>query len=119
MLREIDVSRATGEPRRRWFADEDFDLIVWFDDLDVVTAFELCYDRLTAERALTWSAATGYRHFRVDTGEPSALRNLTPILLPEGDFARDRVIAEFAGAASAIEPAISSLVVERLRAFAS
>jgi len=35
MLREIrDVRQVSGEPMRRWFSDEDFDLIVWLDPED-------------------------------------------------------------------------------------
>jgi hypothetical protein len=33
MLKEIQKTRQiTGEPRRRWFSDEVFDLIVWYAD---------------------------------------------------------------------------------------
>src|SRR3989449_8172493 len=32
MLNEVAPSRSRREPRRRWFSDDDFDLVVWFSD---------------------------------------------------------------------------------------
>jgi hypothetical protein len=52
MLREVLARQPRQEPRRRWFSGDDFDLIVWFDDLDAIAGFELCYDRSEVERAL-------------------------------------------------------------------
>ena len=35
MLRELrDVRQVPGESRRRWFASDYFNLIVWYDDDD-------------------------------------------------------------------------------------
>ena len=115
MLREIVTGQAAREPRRRWFSNDDFDLVVWFDDVGGITGFQLCYDRSRVERALTWTATDGYRHFRVDAGEATPLKNLTPILTSGGEFARDRVIAGFVEAADGIDPTIRSFVIQRLQ----
>ena len=51
MLQEIAVASRTTEPHRRWFADEDFDLVVWTSAIGAIVAFELCYDKPRIERA--------------------------------------------------------------------
>jgi hypothetical protein len=115
MLREIVTSQPTHEPHRRWFSNDDFDLVVWFDDVGAIAGFQLCYDRSKVERALTWNTVDGYRHFRVDTGEATPLKNLTPLLVSSPEFPKDRVIAGFVEAANALEPTIRSFVIERLQ----
>ena len=119
MLREVAVTQVEDEPRRRWFVDDDLDLVVWLTEHDSVVALELCYDKPGHERALTWSRERGYRHFRVDTGDETAMRNLTPILVSDGAFPKEQVVARFAAASVAIDPAIRALVLERLQQFSS
>lgn len=90
MLREMPhVLQVAGEPRRRWFQSIALDLIVWYDNQDRPTGFQLCYDRgkPLAERALTWNAPASYRHLAVDDGEGRPFRHkATPILVPDGTF---------------------------------
>ncbi len=46
MLRELkQVRQHKGEPRRRWFNDDYFDLIVWFSEKDSISGFQLCCDK--------------------------------------------------------------------------
>src|SRR5436309_13415452 len=95
MLNEVAPSRSMREPRRRWFSDDDFDLVVWFSDSGSIAGFELCYDKSHAERALIWSSSGGYGHFPVGTGERTPLKTLPPILVAEGARPQDRVIHGF------------------------
>ncbi|MCH7756306.1 hypothetical protein IH970_14450 [candidate division KSB1 bacterium] len=46
MLKEIQTARQIeGEPKRRWFSNRFFDLIVWFKKNDnEITGFQLCYN---------------------------------------------------------------------------
>src|SRR5438874_11368928 len=62
-LREVAIART--RERRRWFSDDDFDLIVGLDSRDAIMWFELCYDRSRVERALTWTPTVGYHHWCV------------------------------------------------------
>jgi len=119
MLNEVAPSRSMREPRRRWFSDDDFDLVVWFSDSGSIAGFELCYDKSHAERALIWSSSGGYGHFRVDTGERTPLKNLTPILVADGALAKDRVIAGFLEVSKNLDPAIRSFVIARLQEYPS
>ena len=116
-LREVAIART--RERRRWFSDDDFDLIVWLDSRGAVRWFELCYDRSSVERALTWTPTRGYQHWRVDSGDASGMNYaMTPILEPDDtEFPKDRVIAAFVAAADAVEPTVRSFVVQRLQEF--
>lgn len=93
MLKEISNPRQIqGEPCRRWFTSDTADLVVWFDSNDEVIAFQLCYDKPHAERAVTWRAeARGLSHMAVDDGEAVGMgHKASPILVPDVHGVRSR-----------------------------
>jgi hypothetical protein len=118
MLFEIRNPRQIeGEGRRRWFADNFFDLIVWYDPRGSLEGFQLCYDKGRNERALTWRAGQGYTHERVDDGESGPLVNMTPILVPDGVFTHDAIARRFREESAEIDPEVAGFVYERLRGY--
>lgn len=112
----VPARQVPGEPERRWFTSEDVDLIVWCGADGAPIAFQLCYDRGPAERAVTWTPDGGLSHRRVDDGEGGGgLRfKATPILVPDGAFDAERVRAIFAAQAGALPPAIVEFISARL-----
>ena len=115
MLSEIpEVRQIPGEGTRRWFADGEFDLIVWYRDGEIL-GFQLCYDRLGRPRAFTWTATDGRAHHAIDDGEdtPSGGK-ASPILVADGVFDAARVRPRFAAAAEKLPAEIRVLVLERL-----
>jgi hypothetical protein len=118
MLREIKPSRQIpGEPRRRWFTSSNIDLIVWLDDAESPTGFQLCYDKEHHEHALTWTRRAGYSHMAVDPGEPRPARHkATPILVADGNFDAKRILEEFRREARSLPPELAQLVEQRLHA---
>jgi len=119
VLREASAPTPDAGRTRRWFADDSFDLVVWVAPAGTVAAFELCYDRPAEERALTWSAEDGFRHFRVDAGEDTPTRNRSPILVAGGGVPGAELVARFAEASRAIDPAIRAFVLDRLASLPS
>ena len=117
MLQEVPAVQVDQEPRRRWFVDESFDLVLWLSDPASIVAFELCYDKPRLERAVIWSRDRGHQHFRVDAGDDTPMRNRTPILVSDGSFPKEQVIARFIQAAATLDPSIRTFVLERLREF--
>ena len=99
MLREIaDVRQIEGEPLRRWFTDEHFDLVIWTNETRDIVGFQLCYDKAHSERALTWRVDSGFSHNAVDDGEGREGRyKATPILVADGIFDTAIVAAKFLG----------------------
>jgi hypothetical protein len=117
VLSEIPQTRQiAGEPRRRWFQSIAFDLVVWYDDQDQPSGFQLCYGKPQHERALTWNAPASYDHTAVDDGEDRPFRyKSTPILVPDGTFDAASVSEAFLRESAALPPDIVALVVAKLR----
>src|SRR6266568_3059053 len=92
MLKEYATQDSPKSKNRRWFSDENLDLIVWFDPRGRITGFQLCYDKLVHECALTWTEKDGYHLNIIDTGEEMPDRNDTPVLAEEHIFPKERVL---------------------------
>lgn len=109
------VRQIPGEPRRRWFASAEFDLIVRVSDTGACVGFELCYDKRGRERSLSWSSSSGFSHMAVDSGEPRPGRyKETPILVPGGECDIGRIYSAFRDASRALPPDISAFVLRTL-----
>ncbi len=121
MLQEIkDLSQVPGEPFRRWFCDDNFELIVWYDDNRKVSGFQLCYRAGTAQKAFTWLAESGATHRAVDDGERTPGRyKMTPILVEDGVFEQDRVTAQFRKSAADLECGLVAFIIDKLENFAA
>ena len=121
MLREFpNVRQIPGESKRRWFSDDFFDLIVWLDERDDIVGFQLCYDILKGQRALTWHSDTGFSHHRVDDGEsrPGKLK-AAPVLVPDGRFDYQKIAERFQSASKDIEERIATFVYEKLMQYSA
>jgi hypothetical protein len=118
ILEEVDNPRQrAGEPRRRWFAADDLDLIVWVDDRGRPIGFQLCYGRRRAERALTWTPEQGYRHTAIDDGERGGLGyKAAPILVPDGPLDARGLERRLREAGGRLPADVGAFVLERLRA---
>lgn len=117
MLREVEKTRQiAGEPSRRWFSDEVFDLIVWYSATAEIIGFQLCYRAWPDEKALTWVKGEGFSHNRIDPGEGRPDHHkMTPILLPEGAFDARQVREQFRAASAEIDPEVAALVSRAIR----
>jgi hypothetical protein len=118
-LRELpDTRQVEGEPTRRWFSSPDLDLIVWVDERDAIVGFQLCYDKMRGERALTWRLGRGYDHMGVDDGEQSPGQyKSTPILVADGFFDRERVTALFLEASEGVPQNIRRTVADLIKGY--
>ena len=110
MLRELKgVRQNPNERLRRWFEDDYFDLIVWYEGPQVY-GFQLCYDTQGRERALTWIRGSGYSHRAIDDGQATASKHMSPILVQDGLFEKNAVAERFKAASRDIDPEVASLV---------
>ena len=118
MLTEVkNVKQVPGDPYRRWFQDEVFDLIVWFNNDNSLYGFQLCYDKSREERAFTWLPKTGFFHSRVDDGEALPCEQRTPILLPDGDFNAGEILKNFEQESSRVEKEIVDFVRSKIKEY--
>ena len=118
MLTEIRNARqVAGEGFRRWFTDDYFDLIVWYGDDGLLLGFQLCYDKQSIERALTWTAQHGFQHNRVDAGEVPGHSKMTPMIIADGAFGKEAVAERFRRESVLLETAIATFVHEKLKGY--
>ncbi|MBU2573178.1 MAG: hypothetical protein KKH28_03780 [Elusimicrobia bacterium] len=119
MLREnTNVRQIAGDPPRRWFSDDFFDLIVWFAPDGAIHGFQLCYDREFKPRALTWLRDSGYTHDGIDDGDyPLGGHKAAPILVQDGAFDSNDIGARFAAAAGELPVDIREPVLAKIREF--
>ena len=118
MLVEVEKARQIeNEGFRRWFTDDFFDLIVWYDERREIGGFQLCYDKQQNERAVTWRRDGGFSHHRVDDGETTrglAGHPMSPILLDDGEFDKHPIAERFRSASANIEPSLAGFVYKRM-----
>ena len=119
MLAEIQNCRQVpGEGRRRWFTDSFFDLIVWYQgDGSQIRGFQLCYDKQSSERALTWHRGQGFDHRRIDDGEYPGRMKMTPILVPDGAFDYAVIAERFREESGRIDADIRGFVYKTLMSY--
>lgn len=122
MLYEIRrVRQNPGEPFRRWFTDDRFDLYVWYDSptLERLVGFQLCYDKDKhhTERALTWYRGRGFDHRRVDEGDVEPTRNQSAILLSDGRFPKEAILLSFREAARELDPDLVTFIARTLEGY--
>lgn len=111
-----NVRQEPGKGLRRWFEGNLFELVVWYRPDRTVEGFQILYRHKGRERALTWREGGGFSHSRVDNGTESPLKNLTPILLPNGSIPWPDVLREFDESSGTLEPDLRALVRQRLEA---
>ncbi|MBI3297804.1 MAG: hypothetical protein HYZ75_06560 [Elusimicrobia bacterium] len=119
MLAELQgVSQPGGQPgRRRWFADEEMDLIIWQSESGALLSFQLCYDKTGFERAFSWKDGAPPTHAAVDQGEDLPTDNRSPVLLPDGRPPLAAVVADFRRRAVGLDAGLVARVVAVLEAF--
>ncbi len=115
MLYEIDKPRQIeNEGFRRWFTDEDCDLIVWYTDDGALEGFQYCYDKNSKERCLTWKKTGSYVHAGVDDGEVYGQNKMSPVLVSDGIFDKWSIAEEFKKTSAEIDPKISGFVYRKI-----
>ena len=118
MLYEIkDVRQIKGEGKRRWFTSDNFDLIMWYGDDGSIDGFQLCYDKMGKERALTWRPGDRYSHMKIDSGELWPTFNKTPILVADGVFNKKLVLAQFQKESSIVDKNIKEFVSNKIKQY--
>ena len=118
MLIEIkDVRQFEDDDFRRWFTDEFFDLIIWYNKDGGITGFQLCYDKPQIERALTWRPNQGFSHTKIDDGETPGQAKMTPILVADGQFSKKSIAEMFISESRQIDQKVAHFVYEKILAY--
>jgi hypothetical protein len=103
MLQELqDVRQVRGEGLRRWFVDDDLELILWYDFNKKLEGFQICYDKLAGTRTVTWKRIT------TDSGEAKS------ILVSDGPYNKARLAALVQRSTESLEENLRSFILKRL-----
>ena len=113
MVEVKDVRQIENEGFRRWFKDDEFDLIIWYED-EQISGFQLCYNKLKDEKALTWFKSGSYVHNKIDDGETPYSNKMTPVLVQDGIFDNTSVAEKFKEHALEIEYGLADFVYKKL-----
>lgn len=95
MLKEIKAIRQIpGEPSRRWYKDQETDLIVWSEQYRVV-GFQLMVPHGDDRVAITWHEGRSPTLSGLDDGEGCPGRpKMTPLLSDCGSVSLPRMVKE-------------------------
>ena len=84
-----EINNVKDKPQgkfRRWFADNDMDLFVWFSKQAPV-GFQLSYNKQSDEKAICWEIENGFQHYSVDSGEVEPIKyKMSPLYSSDDDF---------------------------------
>ena len=114
LFREFKGVRQEPGLRRRWFESDQMELIVWLQNDNRLTGFQIIYWLATEERALTWLDGAGFRHSAIETGDDSPLKNLAPTLSAAGAIPWNYIRELFDVRRASLDDAIQALVLGRL-----
>jgi hypothetical protein len=117
MLTEISLTQNENKIIKRWFQDDYFDLFTWQNETGQITCFQLCYDRLGNERVISWDNEQGFAHYRVDDGEASPHKNMSPVFVKDGVFSSQEVMFKFLEAGTQITSEIHTVILKKLQEY--
>jgi hypothetical protein len=117
MLVELQLKQDNNLNKKRWFQDDYFDLFTWQTPQGHITSFQLCYDRLGDERVVLWDKNKGFAHHRVDDGESSPHKNMTPVFIRDGSFSYDEVVPKFASSSQRINSELRDFIIQKLNEY--
>lgn len=114
MFQEIPKTyQIPDKPKRRWFSGLNMDVFVWIEDEEIVS-YQITYDKPHAEKALSWSAESGYTHHGVDDGSHPGKHQGSPLLVADGLLNLPRLVYVLNNNFSDIAPEIKDFIVTGL-----
>jgi hypothetical protein len=91
-----DIKQEEDDSRREWYQNDYFDLFIWYDRLDTIYSFQLCYNKYAGEHSLIWKENKGFEHTSIDDGEKGGIGSKqTPIITRDGEFDYKGVIDKY------------------------
>lgn len=110
------MKQLSGDARRRWFVDDELDLVVWYHVNGALSGFQLCYPGPEeSELSLTWGEASGFVHAKVDVGADRPDKNLAPVLVLPSPVPWAELLAAFERCSGELEQPVREFVIQRLQ----
>jgi len=113
------ISQTPGEPRRRWFVDGDYELLVWVGEDGSPIGFQLIYPIGEGRATFTQSPSGFLSHGQIDDGPRNSIAHmLAPLIRRDNALPLERVLSGFAARCESLDVGIVKMVVRELRRFA-
>ena len=91
---------------------------MWYTPDEQILGFQFCYDRSSAEKALTWLPAPGFSHNYIDGGKTDALAYRHPAMVSSKPVTATTALTQrFNTVAGNLPEAIASFVRAKLAEF--
>ena len=104
---------------REVYGDDLMDLVVWYDEKQSISGFQLSYATLTDPHAVTWYRAKGLFHHRIDVGDFKPGRHGSPVLERDGVVPHRMLHDEFLQRSKALSDGLRILVLAKIEEFDS
>ena len=120
MLKELKATRQIpGEPFRRWYTDNDNDLVVWLEQ-HRITGFQLLVPGSCGRTVVTWHEGERPTVAGLDDGEGRPGRaKMTPILIHQDTIDVGNVLQQFKGISEELPSGLAKLVEDELAELSS
>lgn len=120
MLREIsDLTQTSDNLNRRWFADTEMDLFVWYDRDANIIKFQISYDKNKDEQVITWNSSNGFSHHLIDDNRSPDRMKASPLLSDRSRLEVEKVTACFIRSGQKLEHELYEYVLNRLQQHSS
>jgi hypothetical protein len=122
MLSEYkDVRQRDGEGYRRWFTDQYFDVIIWYDrEGGSMTGFQVCYDKGKSERAFTWklegNVVQSHRYV-VNGPVEIGMNKMTSMLKGDADVIDENILARLRESKGELEADLLKSILAKIENF--
>jgi hypothetical protein len=112
------VRQIPGEAKRRWFTADGMELIVWIDRDESIVGFQLCYEVKGKSSALTWDSSSGLLYSGIDDGDIRfGKHKQTPILVRNGKFQKEEVLAFFDARSQGLPEELAAFVKAKIEQY--
>lgn len=115
LFEQKDVKQNEGEPFRRVFIDDYFDLYVWISETNEPIGFQLCYEKTLNERALSFINGN-YSHTGIENGDNDLLGGI-PLLMADGEFGKYEILKRFIAESNKIDSRIRNYVINKIKEY--
>lgn len=120
MLKELKSTRQIpSEPFRRWYTDNDNDLVVWLDQYRI-RGFQLLVPGSCGRTVITWHETERPMVAGLDDGEGRPGRpKMTPILIHKDTIDVGKVLRQFKGISEELPSGLAELVEHKIAELSS
>nr|CRH07317.1 Conserved protein of unknown function [Candidatus Magnetococcus massalia] len=100
--------------QRYWYRSAQMELFIWVMTQDKVMSFQWVYARVPCEQVIHWQGES-LRHYGVDEGEQTPLRNDAPLFIGSDPFDWSMLCEHFQQATQEIRPSWQAQILQILR----